>query len=74
MWDFNGEDDATRYDRKGPASAAALVKILSSLYKGEKEEFLRVNPQAGFAMYDPSSWVSEQLCFPICFILPRLDM
>ena len=34
MWDFNGEDDATRYGRKGPASAAALVKILSSLYKG----------------------------------------
>ena len=35
MWDFNGEDDATRYGRKGPASAAALVKILSSLYNGE---------------------------------------
>ena len=44
MWDFNGEDDATRYGHKGPTSAAALVKILSSLYKGEEEEFLRVNP------------------------------
>ena len=74
MWDFNGEDDATHYGRKGPASAAALVKILSSLYKGEKEEFLRVNPQAGFTMYDPPSWVSEQLRLPVCFILPRLDM
>jgi len=65
MWDFNGEDDATRYGRKGPASAIALVKILSSLYKGEKEEFLRVNPQAGFTMYDPPSWVSEQLHLPV---------
>ena len=65
MWDFNGEDDATRYGRKGPASAAALVKILSSLYKGEEEEFLRVNPQGGFTMYNPPSWVSGQLCLPI---------
>ena len=37
MWDFNGEDDATRHDRKGPDSAAALIKILSTLYKGEEE-------------------------------------
>ena len=51
MWEFNGEDDTTRYGRKGPDSAAALEKILSSLYKGEKEEFLRVNPRAEFSMY-----------------------
>ena len=70
MWDFNGEDDATRYGRKGPASAAALVKISSSLYKGEEEEFLRVNPRARFSMYNPPSWVSEQLCLPIRFIFP----
>ena len=44
MWDFNEEDDATRYGRKGPYSVAALLKILSTLYKGEEEEFLRVNP------------------------------
>ena len=44
MWDFNGEDDATRCSRKGPESAAALIKILSALYKGEEEEFLHVNP------------------------------
>ena len=40
MWDFNGENDATRHGRKGPGSAADLVKILSGLYKGEKEDFL----------------------------------
>ena len=74
MWGSNGEDHAPRYGRKGPAPAAALEKILSSLYKGEKEEFLHVNPRAGFSMYDPPSWVSEQLRLPICFILPRLDM
>ena len=55
MWDFNGEDDATRYGRKGPESVAALIKILSTLYKGEEEEFLRVNPQGGFSMYNPPS-------------------
>ena len=70
MWDFNGEDHATRYGRKGPASAATLVKTLSSLYKGEEEEFLRVNPQGGFSMYNPPSWVSGQLCLPIHFIFP----
>src|SRR3954465_11975302 len=68
MWDFNGEDDATRYGRKGPASAAALVKILSSLYKGEEEEFLRVNPQGGFTMYNLPSWVSGQFNLPVRFI------
>ena len=50
MWDFNGEDDATRCGRKGPDSAATLTRILSALHKGEEEEFLRVNPQGGFSM------------------------
>ena len=59
MWDFNKEDDATRHGRKGPGSAADLIKILSTLYKGEEEEFLRVNPRDGFSMYSPPSWVSE---------------
>ncbi len=53
MWDFNREDDATRCDRKGPESAAALREILSNLYKGEEEEFLRIKPQDGFSMYNP---------------------
>ena len=34
MWDFNREDDATRCGRKGPESAAAVIEILSALYKG----------------------------------------
>ena len=50
MWDFNGEDDATRCGRKGPDSAATLTRILSTLYKGEEEEFLRINPQGRFSM------------------------
>ena len=44
MCDFNGEDDATRCGRKGPDSSNALVKILSELYKGEEEEFVRIKP------------------------------
>ena len=64
MWDFNGEDDATRHGRKGPGSIADLVKILSALYKGEEEEFLHVNPQGGFSMYNPPSWVSALLAHP----------
>ena len=70
MWDFNGEDDATRHGRKGPGSAADLIKILSTLYKGEEEEFLRVNPQGGFSMYNPPSWVSEHFHLPIRFRIP----
>ena len=70
MWDFNGEDDATRCGRKGPDSAATLMKILSSLYKGEEEEFLRVNPRGGFSMYNPPSWVCEHVHLPIRFYIP----
>ena len=70
MWDFNGEDDATRCGRKGPDSAAALIKTLSALYKGEEEEFLRVNPRGGFSMYNPPSWVRGHFRSPIRFIFP----
>ena len=65
MWDFNGEDDATRCGRKGPDSAATLTRILSALYKGEEEEFLRVNPEGGFSMYNPPSWVSGHFHLPV---------
>ena len=70
MWDFNGEYDATQCGRKEPDSAAALTKTLSALYKGEEEEFLRVNPRGGFSMYNPLSWVSEYFHLPIRFIFP----
>ena len=73
MWDFNEEDDATCYGRKGPDSAAALIKTLSALYKGEEEEFLRVNPRGGFSMYNPPSWVSGHFYLPIRFIFPLLN-
>ena len=52
MWHFNGKDDATRCGRKGPDSTTALVRILSDLYKGEEEEFLRIKPQDGFFVKD----------------------
>ena len=55
MWHFNGEDDATRCDRKGPDSVAALAKILSDLYKGEEEEFIRIKPWDGYSMYNPQA-------------------
>ena len=61
MWDFNGENDATRHGHKGPGSTADLVKILSVLYKGEKEDFLRTSPLNGFSMNNPRSWVSGRL-------------
>ena len=70
MWDFNGEDDATRCGRKRPESVAALIKILSALYKGEEEEFLRVNPRGGFSMYNPPSWVSEHFYLSVHFQIP----
>ena len=68
MWDFNGEDDATRHGRKGPDSTEDLVEILSSLYKGENEDFLRTNPLNGFSMINPRGWASEHLEGPSpCF-------
>ena len=70
MWDFNREDDTTRYGRKGPGSVADLMKILSALYKGEEEEFVRVNPQDGFSMYNPLSWVSGHFFLPIRSVFP----
>ena len=63
MWDFNGEDDATRCGRKGPDSAATLTKILSALYKGEEEEFLRVNPP-GRILHVQSSKLGERTFSP----------
>ena len=74
MWDFNRKDDATRYGRKGPDSAAALLKILSTLYKGEEEEFLHVNPHGGFSMHNPPSWVSGRIYLPIRFVFPLLNI
>ena len=62
MWHFNGEDDTTRCGRKGPDSTTALVEILSDLYKGEREEYVRIKPRDGFSMYNPPSWVS---CHPL---------
>ena len=58
LWSFNREDDATCCGRKGPDNAAALAKIMSELFKGEEEEFIRIKPQDGFSMYNPPSWVS----------------
>ena len=72
MWDFNGDDDATRHGRKGPGSVADLVKILSALYKGEKEDFLRVSPLNGFSMNNPRSWVSGHFFLPIRSPFPWL--
>ena len=68
MWDFNGEDDATCCGRKGPVSVVTLAKILSGLYKGEEEEFLRIKLRDGFSMYNPPSWVS---CHFSCPSLPH---
>ena len=73
MWDFNGEDDATRYGRKGPRSVAGLIKILSTLSKGGEEEVLHVNPRGGFSIYNPPRWVSGDFFSPIRFIFPQLS-
>ena len=61
MWNYNGEDDASRCGRKGPDTPAALAKILAKLFKGEEEEFLCITHREGYSMYNPPSWVSPQL-------------
>ena len=47
MWHYNGDDDASRYGRKGPDTPAALAKILAELYKGAKEEFTHIKRRDG---------------------------
>ena len=54
--------------RKGLDSAAALAKILSDLFKGEEEEFIRIKPRDGFFMYNPPRWVS---CYPLLPSFPH---
>ena len=58
LWNYNREDDASRYRRKGPDSQAALAAALADLYKGEEEDFLRLNYREAFSMYNPIEWVS----------------
>ena len=67
MWHYNGEDDASRCGRKGPGTPAALAKILAELFKGEEEEFLRINRRYGYSMYNPPSWVCPH---PSALLIP----
>ncbi|MGS7457741.1 hypothetical protein, partial [Mycobacterium tuberculosis] len=66
MWHYDEEDDASRYGLKGPKTPAALSKILAELYKGEKEEFSRLQYPDEFSMYNPPSWV--RLSFTILLL------
>ena len=50
---------------ESPDTPAALAKILAELFKGEEEEFLRINRREGYSMYNPPSWVSPN---PFAFI------
>ena len=59
MWHYNGEDDASCCGRKGPDTPAALAKILAGLYKGEKQEFIRIMGRDGFSIYNPPRLVSS---------------
>ena len=43
--------------RKGPDTPAELATILADLYKGEKEDLLRLNCREGYSMYNPIEWV-----------------
>ena len=53
LWNYNGEDDTSRYGRIGPDNFTALAAMLVDLYKGEKEEFTRLKCRDGFSMYNP---------------------
>ena len=57
LWCYNGEDDASRYKRKGPNTPAELASILAYPYNGEKENFLWLNCWEAYSMYTPIEWV-----------------
>ena len=61
LWCYNGEDDASLYRRKGPDTPDELAVILADLYKGEKEDFLRLKCREGYSMYNPIEWVRYRL-------------
>ena len=69
LWCYNGEDDASRYRRKGPDTPAELSTILADLYKGEKEDFLRLNYREGYSVYNPIEWVRfrSSVLFYCCY-------
>ena len=56
LWNYNREDDASLYMRKGPDNQAALAAMLVDLYKGEEEDFAHLNCREGFSMYNPIDW------------------
>ena len=43
---------------EGSGHPRRFGKILAELFKGEKEEFIRIKRQDGFSMYNPPSWVT----------------
>src|SRR5215216_4186586 len=61
LWCYNGEDDASRYRYKGLDTPAVLAMILDDLYKGEKDDFLRLNCREAYSMYTPIEWVRSRL-------------
>ena len=61
LWCYNGEDDASRYRRKGPDTPAEVAVILTDLYKGKKDDFLCLNCREGYSMYNPIEWVRFRL-------------
>lgn len=52
LWNYKREDDASCYRKEGPDSQAALAAMLTDHYKGEEEDFLRLNCQDGLSMYN----------------------
>ena len=58
LWCYNGLDDVSHYKCEGSDTPADVAAILVELYKGEKEEFTRLNCREGFSMYNPIEWVS----------------
>ena len=56
LWNYNEEDNASRYTRKGPYNQAALAAMLMDLYKGEEEDFVRLQCRNSFSMYNPIDW------------------
>ena len=60
LWCYNGEDDTSRYRRKGPDTPSELGSILVDLYKGEKEYFLWLNCREAYSMYTPIEWVRSR--------------
>ena len=61
MYHYNGQNDASRRLRLDLDDPTILGNVLEGLYKGEKQDFIRLTCWECLSMYNLPDWVSPSL-------------